>query len=189
MQKSIGRRCILKNKFLDLFKNFAENIKTNRKLQIGLAILFGILLICCYFLFIHSPSDSNNSNSDNDNTNISLSAAEAYANSLENKLAKILSQVKGAGEVSVLVTLGSGFEYVYATEETIKETSSGSTTTNTIVLVSGEPVLVKEVYPEISGVLVSATGADNISVKLNLVTAIQTVIDVANEDITILTRV
>ncbi len=183
---SMRRRCILKGKFSESFKKFAENIKTNRKLQIGLAILLAFVLVLCYFLFIRSPSSSTNKD---EGQSVITSDAEAYAKNLEDKLEKVLSQVKGAGEVSVLVTLGSGFEYVYATEEQIKETSSGTTTTSTIILVSGEPILVKEIYPEIEGVLVSATGADDISVKVNLITAIQTVIDVANEDITILTRV
>ncbi len=176
----------MKGKFYDYLKKFTENIKTNRKLQIGLAILLAFVLVLCYFLFIRSPSSNNQ---DEGQQSVITSSAEAYASNLESKLENVLSQVKGAGEVSVLVTLGSGFEYVYATEEEIRETSSGTTTTSTIILVSGEPVLVKEIYPEINGVLVSATGADDISVKVNLITAIQTVIDVANEDITILTRV
>lgn len=176
----------MKGKFYDYLKKFTENIKTNRKLQIGLAILLAFVLVLCYFLFIRSPSSNNQ---DKGQQSVITSSAEAYASNLESKLENGLSQVKGAGEVSVLVTLGSGFEYVYATEEEIRETSSGTTTTSTIILVSGEPVLVKEIYPEINGVLVSATGADDISVKVNLITAIQTVIDVANEDITILTRV
>ncbi len=175
----------MKGKFSELVKKFADSIKTNRKMQIGLAILLAVILILCYFLFIRSPSPKDV----NEGQSIVSSDAEAYADQLESKLEKVLSQVKGAGDVSVLVTLGSGFEYVYATEEVVKETSSGTTTTSTIILVSGEPVLVKEIYPQIQGVLVSASGADDISVKVNLITAIQTVVDVANEDITILTRV
>lgn len=174
----------MKGEFLDKLKNLGRSIKENRKLQIGLAILVIGMLILCYFLFIRTPAKSPQKET---NTSISASDAEAYAKGLEDKLESILSQVKGAGNVSVLVTLGSGFEYVYATEETVKENSSGSTTTSSIILVSGKPVLVKEIYPEIKGVLVSASGADNISVRLNLVTAIQTVVDIANEDILILT--
>lgn len=175
----------MKGEFLDKLKNLGRSIKESRKLQIGLAILAIGLLILCYFLFIRTPTKS--PQKEDGTLSSTASDAEAYARGLEDKLEGILSQVKGAGNVSVLVTLGSGFEYVYATEETVKENSSGSTTTNTIILVSGKPVLVKEIYPEIKGVLVSASGADNVSVRLNLVTAIQTVVDIANEDILILT--
>ena len=88
----------------------------------------------------------------------------------------------------MLVTLGSGFEYVYATEEVVKQSANGTTTTTKeIVLVGGQPVVVKEIFPTIQGVLVSASGASDATVKLNLVTAIQTVVDVPNSDITILT--
>ena len=175
----------MKGEFMDKLKNLGQHIKQNRKLQIGLAILLAAVLVLCYFLFIRTPTNS--PQTEGGGASISASDAEAYAKGLEDKLEDILSQVKGAGNVNVLVTLGSGFEYVYATEETVKQNSSGSTTTTSIILVSGKPVLVKEIYPEIKGVLVSASGADNLSVKVNLVTAIQTVIDIANEDILILT--
>lgn len=175
----------MKDKFSDVFKAFGEKLKSSRKLQIGLAVGLAIILIVIYFAFIRAPSVKNE-----DETDLSsVTEVDAYAEALENKLENVLSGVKGAGEVDVMVTLASGFEYVYATEDVIKETSSGTITTSSIILVSGEPVVVKKIFPEIAGVLVTATGADNISVKVDLVTAIQTVIDVANEDITILTRV
>lgn len=175
----------MKGKFFDHLKNLTESIKKSRKLQIGLAILVAFVIILCYLLFIRSPSSNNNQ----DKENQVLSNAEIYAQNLEDKLEDVLSQIKGAGEVKVLINLGSGFEYVYAMEEEIKQTSSGTITSNSIVLVSGEPVLIKQIYPKISGVIVAASGADDISVKVNLITAIQTVIDVENKDITILTKI
>ena len=176
----------MKGKFMDKLKSFGESIKTNRKLQIGLAILAILVVILCYFTFIRTPTKDKEPSS---NSNVVATDAESYAKSLEDKLEGLLSSVKGAGNVNVLVTLGSGFEYVYATEETVKQTSSGSTITSSITLVSGKPVLVKEIYPEVKGVLVSASGADNVSVRLNLITAVQTVVEVPNEAITILTGV
>lgn len=175
----------MKDKFSQKLEKLLNVIKSNKKVQIGLAILFALILVICYFAFLRTPSSNNDSSVTQSGE---LSASEQYASSLENKLESLLSTVKGAGNVTVVVTLESGFEYVYATEETIRETSSGSQTTTSIILVDGQPVLTQEVYPKIKGVLVSASGADDFSVKVDLITAIQTAIDVPNENITILTR-
>lgn len=174
----------MKDKFSEKIEKLLSLIKTNRKIQIGLAILFALILVVCYFTFLHSPSKS----SDDQQQAVAQTSAEQYASSLEDKLESLLSTVKGAGDVTVVVTLESGFEYIYATEEIIKETSSGTQTTTSIILVDGEPVVTQELFPKIKGVLVTATGADDFSVKVDLITAIQTAVEVANENITILTR-
>ena len=181
---SIKGRCILKDKFSEKIEKLLSLIKANRKVQIGLAILFALILVVCYFAFLHSPSKS----SDDQQQAVAQTSAEQYVSSLEDKLESLLSTVKGAGDVTVVVTLESGFEYIYATEEIIKETSSGTQTTTSIILVDGEPVVTQELFPKIKGVLVTATGADDFSVKVDLITAIQTAVEVANENITILTR-
>lgn len=175
----------MKDKILSKLKALGEKIKSNRKAQLGLAILVVAMVLVCYFAFF---TPSSNEYDDSGGSITSSSTADSYARSLENKLEDILSNVKGAGSVKVLVTLGSGYEYVYATEQTVKQSANGATTTTTeVVMVDGQPVVVKEIFPTIQGVLVSASGASDVSVKLNLVTAIQTVVDVPNSDITILT--
>lgn len=185
MRKSIGRRCILKDKIILKLKSLGEKIKSSRKAQLGLAILVVMIVIVCYFAFLSPKSTKYD---DSGGTTTSTSAADSYARSLEDQLESILSNVKGAGKVKVMVTLGSGYEYVYATEQTIKQSANGTTTTTTeVLLVDGQPVIAKEIFPSIQGVLVSASGAGDAIVKLNLVTAIQTVVDVPNSDITILT--
>lgn len=176
----------MKDKLLSKLKSLGESIKTNRKTQLGLAILVVAIVLLGYFAFL-SPT-SNKYDDSGGSVTVSTSAADRYARDLESKLENILSNVKGAGNVKVMVTLGNGYEYVYATEETVKQSANGSTTTTTeVVMVDGQPVVVKEIFPTIQGVLVSASGASDAIVKLNLVTAIQTVVDVPNSDITILT--
>lgn len=175
----------MKDKILSKLKALGEKIKSSRKAQLGLAIMVVAIVIVCYFAFL---TPSSNEYDDSGGTTTSSSTADNYARSLENQLEDILSHVKGAGSVKVMVTLGSGYEYIYATEETVKQSANGATTTTTeVVMVDGQPVIIKEIFPTIQGVLVSASGASDVSVKLNLVAAIQTVVDVPNSDITILT--
>ena len=59
-------------------------------------------------------------------------------------------------------------------------------TTSTVILVSNEPVIIKENYPVIKGVVVVAKGAENVNVKLNILTAVETVLEVDRNNITIL---
>ena len=75
----------------------------------------------------------------------------SYVKDLENRLEKTLSEIKGAGNVSVVITVDSGKETIYASEK-----------------VNGKPVVVKENYPEIVGVLIVAQGANSISVMKNI---------------------
>ncbi len=168
---------------LDKFASWFAKFKSSRKAQIGLAILVAVIAIFLCYIFLKSDKQQNEQSS---SVSSQLSDSEQYALALESRLKTILSKVKGVGNVDVLVTLGSGYEYVYATEQTIKETSSGQVVTTEIVLVSGEPVIEKKIYPSIQGVLVSASGANDVGVKLNLISAIQTVIDIPNENITIM---
>ena len=119
-------------------------------------------------------------------SSVEQSKTQEYVTNLENKLVNVLSKVKGAGDVNVVITLEKGFEYQYVTEEEIRTNADGSTVkTEKAVLVNGEPVLEREIYPVIRGIVITASGADNLTVKMNILSAIQTVIDVDN--ITILT--
>ena len=170
--------CTLKDKF----EKLVSLLKSNRKVQIGLAILFALVLIIVYFSFLRTPQETD------EQQPAAVTSAEQYATSLEAKLEDLLSTVKGAGEVSVAITLENGFEYVYATEESVRETSSGTQTTTSVVLVNGEPVLTQEIFPTIKGVLVTASGADDISVKMSLMSAIGSAIEVSSENIIILAR-
>ena len=70
----------------------------------------------------------------------------------------------------------SGFKSVY------KESADG------LVLVNGKPVVVTEGYPAITGVIIVAEGANNLSVKISLLSAARIFLNVGEEKIKILTR-
>ncbi|MFR6056784.1 MAG: hypothetical protein ACLUHK_09420, partial [Eubacteriales bacterium] len=92
----------------------------------------------------------------------------AYVKDLENRLEKTLSKVKGAGEVSVVITVDSGKETVLASEKVTVTEDGRTTVTESPIMVNGKPVVLKENYPEIVGVLIVAQGANSISVMKNL---------------------
>lgn len=126
---------------------------------------------------------------------------------LESRLAAILGAVDGAGSVQVTVTLKSGAESVYAQnvnkqDQTIqeKDQGGGNRTTNEVneqddlVLLqsansgSNAPVVVKELHPEIAGVLVLAEGANNPGLKEKLIQAVETVLDIPSYRVMVLPK-
>lgn len=109
-----------------------------------------------------------------------------YVYSLEQKLENLLEKVDGAGRVSVAISVESGMETVLAMTTTTKETSAGRETVFTPVMVNGKTVVLKEKYPEISGVLIVAEGAGSISVYTKIQQAALSLLDVKVGQIEIL---
>ncbi len=117
-----------------------------------------------------------------------------YCDDLEQKLTKVLSRVKGAGNVSVMITLDGSPEIKYASDEDSRTSSnSGSTTTTSsstpiIVNSGGEstPLITSESLPEVKGVIVVSSGASDISIKLDILNAVSTLLDISREKVIVL---
>lgn len=113
---------------------------------------------------------------------------EKYVANLEDKLCKTLSAIKGAGNVFVTITVGSGIETVVARDEKTVEENGRKTMTDSVIFVGGQPYVLYEKYPEIVGVAVVSDGADNITVKMALLDAITTVLKVPCNKVQIFAR-
>ncbi len=85
----------------------------------------------------------------------------------EERLAEMLAQIEGAGRVSVMITYESGTEksLAYETRTSSRESGGERSEDRKAVTSGGEPMVVKEVYPQVKGVIVAADGADSASVK------------------------
>ena len=171
--------------FKSKFKALYEKIKKVKHIEIYLAIGLAILLAIIYFVSLQKDKSSDVTQNDNLSTN--FSSSQEYVEYLENKLENVLARVDGAGKVDVIITLDKGFEYIYVTEEETRTTSNGTViTTSSIVMVDGEPVLQEEIYPTISGIVVVAEGANDVNVKLNMISILQTIIEVNSSKINII---
>ena len=113
---------------------------------------------------------------------------EKYVANLENKLSETLSKINGADKVSVVITVGSGITSDIAKDEKTVKDGDKTTTTSAPVLVGGKPIVLKEVYPEITGVVIVAKGADNINVKMALLDAVTTALGIPCDRIKILSQ-
>lgn len=100
-------------------------------------------------------------------------AGQFSREALEEKMEHALSQVDGAGEVHVILTLKEGPRQVLAQEGSATETTRE---TAPVLAARGsgvqEPVTVQEVGPSYLGALVVAQGAGDPSVKLALTKAV-----------------
>lgn len=107
-----------------------------------------------------------------------------YVDMLETKLSDRLSELDGAGRVKVIISVKSGMRSEIATEKQVG--GIGDRTTETPVLISGKPLILGEIYPEICGVIIMAKGAENVKVRLSLIIAAQTFLDVSSDKIQVL---
>ena len=134
---------------------------------------------------------------------VSPSMPRSFEEALEAKLANLLSQMKGAGEVAVSITLETGATQEYAKNivresKTIqeKDTSGGNRSTTETketesILVGKEngadrPVMVREHRPVVKGVLVIAEGAGDSQIKAQLTKAIEASLGIPSYKITVL---
>lgn len=123
-----------------------------------------------------------------------------YTDVLERRLEKALQSVRGAGKVSVMITLADSGQNIYAQDEQAEKKLSGSSdnsvsnsSDSAFVLKNDSgggqsPVLIRNDLPKISGVLVTAEGAGNTEVKSNLLNAVKAVLDVKAHRVQVLCR-
>lgn len=129
-----------------------------------------------------------------------------YKEKLEKQLESILTQVKGVGNVKVMMTLNSGVEILpaYNTNETFKTTQekddqggerviSENIKNHQLVVVNetggkNKPVIIKEIKPKIKGVIIVAEGAQDPVIKSNILKAVKTVLDLPAYKVTVLTK-
>ena len=112
----------------------------------------------------------------------------------EERLENILSQIEGVGSVSVMITYYESMEKELA-YETKKDRradnangSGGESSDEKAVMSGGAPVILKEVYPEVKGVIVIAEGADRGIVNQKICEAVSTSLGIAMHKICVLQK-
>ena len=158
-------------------------------------IILSIVSIVAIILFLGIGDNSRISN--NVSTDISkyeyISTME-YCTELEKKLENVLSLIQGAGQVGVMISVEGSPELIYAVDSDTKVStnSNGSTTTNSsspiIVQTSGgsTPLILTENLPLVKGVIVVSSGASDIGIKLDIINAVSTLLDISTEKISVL---
>ncbi len=96
------------------------------------------------------------------NTSQMLTSAE-YCALLEEKAVNLICSLPEVDDCAVFITLESGYQYVYATDQQVREDGEAKETNKTVVLAKEEkgetPILIRETMPQIAGVAVVCGGA------------------------------
>lgn len=187
-------------------------IDNNKKLYNNLVILLcmgvALVIVANFYNDItykdKKPAIENMENNNQINGTYNNSSDDNYAAEIQDQLSIILSKIAGAGKVSVMITYESGKELVTQKDKSVidkvtdeKDNDGGTRIINEYsiddktVMVnqqggSSQPVVVKEINPEIKGVIVVAEGAWDSKVKLKISEAVQTVLDIPAYRVTVL---
>lgn len=196
---------MLENKLRDIFKN--KNNYYNIIFIIFLAII--LFFLSNNFNNKFSSLDNNNLKIDNESNSV---VSEQYSNfinnsydisyekQLEDRLKTTLALVEGVGNVDVMININTGKELItksdYITENSIttenslagdtRSIQSDKSQDNTVKINGDEPLILKEISPQIEGVLIVAQGGDNIEIKNALINATNALLGVEVHKIQVL---
>lgn len=174
-------------------KSIITKLKAVKNIEIIIAI-FAIALIILVYSFVNANSNSKEKTASGKQGEVSVELTEK----LESDLADVLSNINGAGRVKVLITYSGTTQKVIANTKSVHQntsassgTTTSSTTTNTetpIMINDGtgsKLYVVEEKLPEIKGVVVVAEGAGSAKVRLEIMRAVQALLNVNANNIEI----
>ena len=160
------------------FKVFFNKLKKIKHLDIILTVLFIAIILLIYF----STSNDKKSDSITENkivvekTNDENNLINNYANEVEQKLCKVLSELKDVGKVSVAVKLSGNTEYIYAYTTKVEFLQDGTrleTKTPILSNEDGKPIVLQTILPSIESIVVIASGAKDTNVKLDILKIVE----------------
>lgn len=186
---------MLKEKFNKLFKDQGNNKKKIENLVFFLIILV-ITIVAINFIWKDDKKDDTNTN-DNSKKLATTSQERTYQeDSLELKLENILSNISGVGNVKVLLTYNETEELIPVYNESDKRSttnevdSEGGTrvieevdSSKEVVYQNDEIITQKKISPKIEGAIITATGANNATVKANIIQAVEAATGLATHKI------
>lgn len=166
-----------------------KNLKLNDK-TLKIVVFAGALIILLLFLstLFGGKEDENITKTKNkaelaqDSGQAEAVGQEEYKNLLQAEIKGLLENIKGVGKVQVFITLESGFENIYVTEENLDLDTSGETSQRRssekkTLLVENEngrktALLKKVVNPVVGGVVAVCEGGDDPVVVKNATEAL-----------------
>lgn len=156
-------------------------VRLGKYKYVGIVILVGICLLLLPEM----------GHSENTQSAPALGALEEFClEEVERKLSSTLSEIEGAGQVSVMLTLKAGPRQILA-QDGKRATKDGDSdlTTTTVVLSKGsgqqDTVLLQQLSPQYQGALVVCPGGGDPAVKLKLVEAVSALTGLGADKISI----
>ncbi len=155
-----------------------EKLRSVKNIQVIIAVVIAVIALLIYF--ITGASGSSKTVVDKDESGTS-SRSETVS-----ELEAVLSQIKGAGKLKVLITYDGEGESVPAisydsstvtTKDGDKITEKTDTKSEP-VMSKDSPVILKNLEPDIVGVIIVAEGGDDPTVVVKLMNAVKTALGI-----------
>ncbi len=109
---------------------------------------------------------------------------------LEDKTRKLICELEGVDDCNVVITLETGFRYIYATDQHVGGDGDSKQTDKTIVLADGDsgesPILIEETMPKVAGVAVVCRGA-TYNTELSIIELLCAIFDIPSNRISVQT--
>lgn len=185
---------MIKEKLIKFFKEDGNNKKKTENL-VFLLILLVITVVAINVIW----KDEDTSNNSTNNTSKQLAVKEQSITeelTLEEKLESILSKIAGVGNVDVLLTYNETEEIIpiYNTKDKTSVTNETDSTGGTritqesdssreVIYQNDEIIVQKTKSPKIEGAVIAATGANNSTIKANIIQAVEAATGLATHKI------
>ena len=185
---------MLKEKLIKIFKDEGNNKKKTENLVFLLVILV-VTVVAINVIWKDEETPKNTTN----NTSKQLAVKENKSTvelTLEEKLENILSKIAGVGNVDVLLTYNETEEIIpiYNTKDKTSVTNETDSTGGTritqesdnsreVIYQDNEIIVQKTKSPKIEGAIIAASGANNSSVKANIIQAVEAATGLATHKI------
>ncbi|MDR2201801.1 MAG: hypothetical protein LBP26_03435 [Clostridiales bacterium] len=160
-------------------KTAVKKIKGVKNIEIIVAVIAVVVMLAIYF--------AGKAGSAKKPQAAGAEFSENYCAKIERELTAALSSLKGAGRVGVMINWESGVESVIAY---ITNTSGGSSASTPQIIQnngSTRPIVLKEIYPKALGVIIICEGGDNVATKLDIISAVSTLLDITPDKISVYT--
>lgn len=178
----------------DKLRTFWKKLKGIKHIEIIIGVIIIAIMLVAYSGFVNTSKTTKGKEKV-----VTTSANEFDYSYTEQRLAKVLQDIDGVGQVQVMITYDGTAEKVTANTisiSTVTNNTSGNSTCNTSktespVIInnngSSSPYILKEIAPNITGIIIVAEGADKPVVKLSIMRACQTILQVNASNIEIFT--
>ncbi len=164
-----------------------NNIRKIGKEKLILLALAGILLIgSSYFESVghdkkEEPTTENNENS------------TQYENTIREEIKKMIEGIHGISDVEVMVTFQSGREKVLQEDSDNSTNEKGDTTVKKTTVILNQnggdyPYVIKEIYPKIEGVAITASGERLTNKSAEIVNMVAALFDIPVHKISVINK-
>ena len=123
-------------------------------------------------------------------TQIPTQTAQPSQPDLTQQLSEILSQIDGAGRVSVMLSMDTSASTVYQSDQSVTNGDTGTSKQDTVIVTDEDRaqngLIQHTVYPKYRGAIVVCQGANNAQVRLNIVEAVSRITGLGMDKISVL---